>query len=476
MDILLISQITNQKGYLKMTPKCVDIWSKTLSIIRESISQQTFITWFEPIKPISFLNNQLTVQIPSQFFYEFIERHYSELIRRSLQQLLGEDAEVLYSVVMNNRDEVLRAQANELIPHTPPKSDEFYLNNKYYATQLNARYTFENFVEGPNNQFARAAALAVSKSPGKTTFNPLVIYGGVGLGKTHLIQAVGNAILKNNGTTHKIFYISSEKFTVEFIDAIKHNRAQEFSMNYRNVDVLLVDDIQFFTNKERTQEEFFHTFNTLHQNQKQIVLTSDRPPKELKGIEERLISRFQWGLVVDIQPPDLETRIAILQKKAEENDLKLPQEIIEIFATNITSNIRELEGSLIRLMAKSSLQGEDVTIDLAKAVLKDLSLGSKRNLSIEEIQRIVCDHYKIPEDMIRAKNRKKEIALARQISMYLAKTMTNHSLKTIGLHFGGRDHSTVIHAIQTIDELKKSDSSIKEDIAALQRKIELASL
>jgi len=459
-----------------MTPKCVDIWSKTLSIVKEHISQQTFVTWFEPIKAINFSNNQLTVQIPSQFFYEFIEKHYSELIERSLQQLLGENAEIIYSVVMNNKNEVLGSRQNELISQTAPLSPDIYLNDRYYATQLNARYTFENFVEGPNNQFARAAALAVSKSPGKTTFNPLVIYGGVGLGKTHLIQAVGNSILKNNGTTHKIFYISSEKFTVEFIDAIKHNRAQEFSMNYRNIDVLLVDDIQFFTNKERTQEEFFHTFNTLHQNQKQIVLTSDRPPKELKGIEERLISRFQWGLVVDIQPPDFETRMAILQKKAEENDLKLPQEIIELFATNITSNIRELEGSLIRLMAKSSLQGEDVTIDLAKAVLKDLSLGNRRNLSIEEIQRIVCDHYKIPEDMIRAKNRKKEIALARQISMYLSKTMTTHSLKTIGLHFGGRDHSTVIHAIQTIEQLKKTDKTIKEDLSALQRKIELASL
>jgi chromosomal replication initiator protein len=459
-----------------MASRYVDIWTKTLSLIRENLNHQTFITWFEPITPISLSNKQLTVQIPSQFFYEFIEKHYSELIKKSLQQTIGEDAEILYSVVMNNKNEIINNHKKFPLPQPPQKTSQTDNNEMNYSTQLNDRYTFENFVEGGNNQFARAAALAVSNSPGKTTFNPLVIYGGVGLGKTHLIQAVGNAILANNGANSRIFYVSSEKFTVEFIDSIKHNRAPEFSLNYRNVDVLLVDDIQFFTNKERTQEEFFHTFNTLHQNEKQIVLTSDRPPKELKGIEERLISRFQWGLVVDIQPPDLETRIAILEKKAEENELKLPQEIIDLFATNITSNIRELEGSLIRLMAKSSLQGEDVTLDLAKAVLKDLSLGNRRNLSIEEIQRIVCDHYKIPEDMIRAKNRKKEVALARQISMYLAKNMTTSSLKTIGLHFGGRDHSTVVHAIQTIEQLRKKDKSIKEDVIALERKIELASL
>jgi len=455
-----------------MTSNCVDIWSKALSLIKENLNEQTFITWFKPIVPVNLKNNKLTVQIPSQFFYEFLELHYSELINRSLQQTLGGDAQLLYSVVINNKHEIVNN--NNEIPQV--SSHPLTLNNNgNFESHLNDRYTLENFVEGSNNQFARAASLAVSKSPGKTTFNPLVIYGGVGLGKTHLIQAIGNAI-KKDGLALRVLYVSSEKFTIEFIDSIQNNKTKDFSNNYRKVDVLLVDDIQFFTNKERTQEEFFHTFNTLYQNGNQIVLTSDRPPKELKGIEERLISRFQWGLVADIQPPDLETRIAILQKKAEENNLKLPQEIIEIFATNITSNIRELEGSLIRLLAQSSLQGKDVTLELAKDVLKDLSLGIKRNLSIEEIQRIVCDHYKIPDDLIRAKNRKKEVALARQISMYLSKKMTSHSLKTIGLHFGGRDHSTVVHAIQTIGKLRKSDKSIKDDLTVLERKIEIASI
>jgi len=456
-----------------MASKCVDIWSRTLSLIKEHLSEQTFITWFKPIVPINLEDKKLTVQIPSQFFYEFLETHYSTLISNSLQQILGQGAEILYSVLMTNTTEIISDQ-QKMVP-LPSKPIPINGNGKF-ATRLNERYTFDNFVEGSNNQFARAASLAVSKSPGKTTFNPLVIYGGVGLGKTHLLQAVGNSILQNNGNQLNVFYVSSEKFTVEFIDAIQHNRTKEFSSSYRKADILLVDDIQFFTNKERTQEEFFHTFNTLYQNGNQIVLTSDRPPKELKGIEERLISRFQWGLVVDIQPPDLETRIAILQKKAEENELKLPQEVIEIFATNITSNIRELEGSLIRLMAKSSLEGEDVTLELAKDVLKDLALGKKRNITIEEIQRIVCSHFEIPEDLIRAKNRKKEIALARQISMYLAKNMTSHSLKTIGLHFGGRDHSTVVHAMRTIKELRKNDKTIKEALEALEHKIELASL
>ncbi|MFZ5516272.1 MAG: chromosomal replication initiator protein DnaA [Candidatus Zhuqueibacterota bacterium] len=455
-----------------MTPKYVDIWTNFLSNIKENLNDQTFITWFKPIKPINFSNNKLTVQIPSQFFYEFLETHYKELINRALQKIIGDDAELLYSIVVNNKSEVING--SEDIINIPPQKSTSNANVDF-ESQLSVRYTFGNFVEGNNNQFARAASVAVSQSPGKTTFNPLVIYGGVGLGKTHLIQAIGNHA-KSEGLVKRVLYVSSEKFTIEFIDSIQNNKTTEFSNNYRNVDVLLVDDIQFFTNKERTQEEFFHTFNTLHQKGKQIVLTSDRPPKELKGMEERLISRFQWGLVVDIQPPDLETRIAILQKKAEENNLTLPQEIIHLFATNITSNIRELEGSLIRLFAMSSLQGKDITIELAKSVLKDLSLGSKRNLSIEEIQRIVCEHYLIPEDLIRAKNRKKEVAMARQVSMYLAKKITSHSLKTIGLHFGGRDHSTVVHAIQTIDQMKRQDKSFKEDLSTLERKIEIASL
>ncbi|MBL7093099.1 chromosomal replication initiator protein DnaA [candidate division KSB1 bacterium] len=450
----------------------VDIWSDFLDNIREKLSDQSYSTWFKPIVPLNFEQNKLTVQIPSQFFYEFLETHYQEIIRSSLKQTLGDGVKLIYSVVMNDKNELLNDNNKPLQLPSKPGSVSIDTN---FESHLNDRYTFDSFVEGSNNQFARAASFAVAQAPGDTTFNPLVTYGGVGLGKTHLIQAIGNYI-KQNGKVGKVLYISSEKFTVDFIDSIKNNKTTDFSNKYRGVDVLIVDDIQFFTNKERTQEEFFHTFNTLHQKKKQIILTSDRPPKELKGIEERLISRFQWGLVVDIQPPDLETRIAILQKKAEENKLTVPKEIINLFATNITSNIRELEGSLIRLLAKSSLDSKDITLDLAKNVLKDLSLGKKKDINIEEIQRIVCDHYSIPEDLIRAKNRKKEVAQARQISMYLSKNMTNSSYKTIGLHFGGRDHSTVVHAIQTIVKAKKTNKKIKNDLKVLERKIDIESI
>jgi chromosomal replication initiator protein len=302
--------------------------------------------------------------------------------------------------------------------------------------------------------------------------------GGLGLGKTHLIQAIGN-FARDKNTATRIKYVSSEKFTIDFINSIQNNRTTEFSQLYRNVDLLLVDDIQFFMAKERTQEEFFHTFNALHQKGKQIVLSSDRPPKELKGLEERLVSRFQWGLVAEIQPPDLETRIAILQQKAEFDGIDLPLDIIEFVAINITSNIRELEGALIKLLAFSSLRGVDISLDLAKMVLKDLLITKRKDISIEEIQRVVCEYYQIPDDLLRGKTRKKEIALARQIAMYLSKEMTHYSLKSIGLHFGGRDHTTVIHAIRTIEELLKSghqNSKFSETIDALKKKIEVASL
>ena len=331
-------------------------------------------------------------------------------------------------------------------------------------------------MEGKGNQFARAASLAVAEAPGSTSFNPLVIYGGVGLGKTHLIQAIGN-FAREHGSASRIRYVSSEKFTIEFINSIQNNRAAEFSQIYRTVDLLLVDDIQFFMSKERTQEEFFHTFNTLHQKGKQIVLSSDRPPKDLKDLEERLLSRFQWGLIADIQPPDLETRIAILQQKAELDRIEISMDIIEYIATNITSNIRELEGALIKLLAFSSLRGVDITLDLAKIVLKDIVISKQKDISIEEIQRVVCRYFDIPDDLLRSKSRKKEIAHARQVAMYLSKALTHYSLKSIGLHFGGRDHTTVIHAIRTIENLlNEGNVSIRDTVENLKRKIEIASL
>jgi chromosomal replication initiator protein len=411
--------------------------------------------------------NRFIVQVPSRFHYEWLEQHYQAVIRAALVQVIGEETTLVYNILQKD-------EKHAFIPTVEVKKNiGEYMGDE---THLNSRYTFENFVEGKGNQFAKAATLAVSEKPGKTSFNPLVLYSGVGLGKTHLLQAIGN-FAKEKGTAKRIRYVSSEKFTIDFINSIQNNRTSEFSQIYRTVDLLLVDDIHFLLSKERTQEEFFHTFNTLHQKGKQIVLTSDRPPKELVGLEERLISRFQWGLVAEIQPPDLETRIAILQQKAEYDGIILPVDIIEFIATNIKSNIRELEGALIKLLAYSSLKGMDINIELAKMALNDILTTKKRDVSIEQIQRVVCEYYAIPDDLLRGKSRKQEIAWARQVAMYFCKEMTRFSLKSIGLHFGGRDHTTVIHGVRTIGEgVKRGDKKTLDQIETIRKKIEVASL
>jgi chromosomal replication initiator protein len=343
---------------------------------------------------------------------------------------------------------------------------------KPFQTHLNPRYTFENFIKGDSNQLARAAASAVSNNPGGTSFNPLVIYGGTGLGKTHLIQAIGNYAIAN-GKAKRVIYVSSEKFTVEFVDAIQSDRTNDFINFYRSMDVLIVDDIQFFAGKEKTQDSFFHTFNELHQIGKQIVLSSDRPPKELKGLDDRLLSRFQWGLTADIQPPDLETRIAILRKKSDGDGIDIPQDVVECIATNVTSNIRELEGCLISLLAKASLEGREINVELARDVVQMVVGDVRSPITIETIQRTVCDYFNIPEDLIRAKTRKQEIVNARQIAMFLAKDLTNSSLKTIGLHFGGRDHSTVIHAYQSVDDQMRIDPKYQAHVLQIKKRLQL---
>jgi len=328
---------------------------------------------------------------------------------------------------------------------------------------LNKRFTLDNFIVGPNNTFARSAAVAVAESPGKTKFNPLLIYGGVGLGKTHLLQSIGNYLMATNPNC-VITYISSEEFYLNFIDSIKNNSTQKFTAKFRSSDLLLMDDIQFFAGKESTQEEFFHIFNTLYQNGKQIVMTSDLPPASLKGLQDRLISRFQWGLSVDIQPPGLETRVAILKKKSEEDNLSLPQEILYYIAENVSSNIRELEGIVIRLLAFASITRSDINLDLIKNVLKENIKTEKSKISIDDIIEKTAVFYKVPVNNIREKNRRKEVALCRQVAMYISKTVTGHSLKTIGLNFGGRDHSTVISSIQKIEEIIKKDAESAKDI------------
>ena len=469
-----------------------DVWRACLESIRERVNTQSFKTWFEPIVPLHLRSGKLTVQVPSQFFYDWLEEHYYGVINSTITNVLGRDAKLEYAI--RTEEPPLEAEYQSLAQPTsrsekriyPPQPESFtsgggvgaksaQRSHPYtdsYQSFLNPRYTFDNFIKGDSNQLARAAASAVANNPGGTSFNPLVIYGGTGLGKTHLIQAIGNTAIAS-GKAKRVIYVSSEKFTVEFVDAIQSDRISDFSNFYRSMDILIVDDIQFFSGKEKTQDNFFHTFNELHQIGKQIVLSSDRPPKELKGLDDRLLSRFQWGLTSDIQPPDLETRIAILRKKSNDDGIELPQDVVECIAANVTSNIRELEGCLISLLAKASLEGREITVDLAREVLKVVVGDVKSPITIDAIQRVVCEYFNIPEDLLRAKTRKQEIVNARQIAMYLAKELTNSSLKTIGLHFGGRDHSTVIHAYQSVEDQMRLDSKFQANVTQIRRRLQL---
>jgi chromosomal replication initiator protein len=458
------------------------IWEQCLIIIKNQISTLSYKTWFQPIAPIRLNGKDITVQVPSQFFCDWLEEHYTTLIHDTISSVLGESSRLFYVVTSDEltsspflpsehdvSTSTIDSVRTPFAPHKPFRTE----NLQSIRINLNPRYTFENFIKGDCNQLARAAALAVANNPGGTSFNPLVFYGGTGLGKTHLMHALGNHASANS-KAKRITYVSSEKFTVDFVEAIQGDKVTEFSSFYRSMDLLIVDDIQFFAGKEKTQDNFFHTFNTLYQLGKQIVLSSDVPPKELRGLDERLISRFQCGLTADIQPPDLETRIAILQKKSEENTLELPPNVIDFIAANVTKNIRELEGCLISLFARASLENRDVDINLAKDVLHVIVNDLRAPLSIEHIQKSVCEFFDIPVDLLRAKTRKQEIVVARQTAMFLAKELTNSSLKTIGLHFGGRDHSTVIHACQAVEEFLKTDSSYKQHVDQIRRKIELS--
>jgi len=448
------------------------VWKACLINIKESVSTMTYNTWFLPIKPVELNDSTLKVQIPSQFFWEWIDEHFNSLISKSITQVMGKEAKLTYVVAEDlSPTETDENHSEKII--TRVNTTEKVKPKHTFESNLNPRYTFDNFIKGEGNQLARAAAGAISDDPGGTSFNPLFLYGGVGLGKTHLIQAIGNQIVKNF-PEKKVIYLSSDIFTVEFVESIQTNKVNEFSNFYRSMDVLIIDDIQFLIGKEKTQDLFFHIFNTLHQSRKQIILSSDKPPKDLKGLDERLISRFQWGLTADIQPPELETRIAILKRKAESYGMMVSNEILEYIAMNITSNIRELEGCLIKLLASVSLSSKEITFELAKKTVKEIATDRKTStLTIESITKVVCEHLGVAENKIRDKTRKKEIVLARQIAMFLAKELTLSSLKTIGLHFGGRDHSTVIHACNSIEDYKRKDISFRDIIDEIKNKVEL---
>lgn len=451
------------------------VWKNCLTIIKDGVNPLTFNTWFLPIRPVSFENNIIKIQLPTQFFWEWIDEHYNHILNKAIQTVLGPQGKLTYIIADDKEPESdLKISVSRKTdePKNNPSVAKPSNGNTAFNSNLNPRYRFDNFIKGEGNQLARATAGAISDNPGETSFNPFFVYGGVGLGKTHLIQAIGNKILEKF-PDKKVIYLSSDSFTVEFVEAIQSNRVNEFQNFYRNIDVLIIDDIQFLTGKEKTQDLFFHIFNTLHQSRKQIILSSDRPPKELKGMDDRLISRFKWGLAADIQPPEYEMRIAILKNKAEEFGMTISNDIIEYIAGNITSNIRELEGCLIKMLATASLNSKDISLDLARKIVREIASDRKVNLGIDDITKIVCEFLNVPENKVRDKTRKKEIVIARQLAMYFAKEYTKSSLKTIGLHFGGRDHSTVIHACNSIEVEMKDDPQLAELVNKLKTKIEL---
>ncbi|SDJ25422.1 chromosomal replication initiator protein DnaA [Natribacillus halophilus] len=451
-----------------------ELWKETLNTVKHRVSKPSYETWLKATEPLKLENETFLVAAPNEFAKDWLEDRYAEVIANTLYDITGNNYTVKFVL---SREEKEESQASRDHTETSGQNGETTQpsspGNKHEnipRNMLNGKYTFDSFVIGSGNRFAHAASLAVSEAPARA-YNPLFIYGGVGLGKTHLMHAIGHYVLEHNPTLH-VVYLSSEKFTNEFINAIRDNRGDDFRNKYRNVDVLLIDDIQFLAGKEQTQEEFFHTFNTLHEDARQIVISSDRPPKEIPTLEDRLRSRFEWGLITDITPPDLETRIAILRKKAKAEMLDIPNEVMLYIANQIDTNIRELEGALIRVVAYSSLINEDMNADLAAEALKDIIPSAQpKIISIEDIQAQVAAFYQIKLEEITAKKRTKAIAHARQVAMYLSREMTEFSLPKIGEKFGGRDHTTVIHAHEKISKLRSSDEHFQQQLDEITNKV-----
>jgi chromosomal replication initiator protein len=433
------------------------VWQHVLEHIRRNITEVEYHTWFERIRPLGIREGVLELAVPTSFALDWIKRHYAPLIQEALG-LLGAQVPRFELLVVPGAAQPVQVD----IFQAAPQADQG-------KSKLNPKYTFENFVVGPNNNLAHAAAVAVAESPGKA-YNPLFIYGGVGLGKTHLMHAVGHSVAKRFPNL-KIEYVSTETFTNELINAIREDRMAEFRERYRSVDLLLVDDIQFIAGKERTQEEFFHTFNALFEAHKQIILSSDRPPKDILTLEARLRSRFEWGLITDIQPPDLETRIAILKMNAEQRGLRIGEDVLEYIARQVTSNIRELEGALMRVVAYASLNGVELTRQVAAKALSDIFAPREVEVDPQEIVRVVAEHFGLrPEDLVGG-GRRKEVVLPRQMAMFLVRELTRASLPEIGQLFGGRDHTTVLYAIQKVQELSESDREVQAILRALKEKV-----
>lgn len=466
------------------------VWDNCLHFIKDNIQPQAFKTWFEPIKPVKLADKALSIQVPSKFFYEWLEEHYIKLLKVALTKELGENAKLVYVIKMENTfgnkqpytekipsSNKINVEPQEL--DVPVKSKNPELKNPFIIpgirnikieSQLNPNYNFDNFLEGDSNRLARSAGLAVANKPGGTSFNPLLIFGGVGLGKTHLAHAIGIEI-KAKYPEKTVLYISAEKFTQQYIDSVKKNTRNDFIHFYQLIDVLIIDDVQFLSGKSGTQDVFFHIFNHLHQNGKQVVLTSDKAPVDMQDIEQRLLSRFKWGLSAELQQPDYETRVSILKNKLYRDGVEMPDDIVEYVAKNIKSNVRELEGAIISLIAQSSFNKKEVTLDLAKQIVEKFVKSTKKEVSIDYIQKVVSDYFEMDVATLQSKTRKRHIVQARQLAMFFAKKYTKASLASIGSQIGKRDHATVLHACKTVDNLAETDKQFRKYIEDLNKKL-----
>ena len=466
------------------------VWENCLDFIKDNIQPQAYKTWFEPILAIKLDNHALSIQVPSKFFYEWLEEHYVKILKVALTKELGINAKLVYIIKMENtygnkqpftekipslnRSSIYSQEADiPLKTKNPELKNPFVIpgiRNVKIESQLNPIYTFDNFLEGDSNRLARNASIAVANKPGGTSFNPLLIFGGVGLGKTHLAHAIGVDI-KDKYPEKTVLYISAEKFTQQYIESVKKNNRNDFIHFYQIIDILIIDDVQFLSGKSGTQDVFFHIFNHLHQNGKQVILTSDKAPVDMQDIEQRLLSRFKWGLSAELQKPDFETRVSIVKNKLYRDGVEMPEDIIEYLAKHITTNVRELEGAIISLIAQSSFNKKEITLSLAKDIVEKFVKNTKREVSIDYIQKVVSDYFQMDIDTLQSKTRKRHIVQARQLAMFFAKKFTKASLASIGSQIGKRDHATVLHACKTVDNLSTTDKQFRKYVEDLTKKL-----
>ena len=466
------------------------VWENCLEFIKDNIQPQAYKTWFEPITAVKLDNHALSIEVPSKFFYEWLEEHYVKILKVALTKELGNNAKLVYIIKMentygnkqpftekipsSNRAAIYSQQVDIPLKNKNPELKNPFvipgIRNVKIESQLNPIYTFDNFLEGDSNRLARNASIAVANKPGGTSFNPLLIFGGVGLGKTHLAHAIGVDI-KDKYPEKTVLYISAEKFTQQYIESVKKNNRNDFIHFYQIIDILIIDDVQFLSGKSGTQDVFFHIFNHLHQNGKQVILTSDKAPVDMQDIEQRLLSRFKWGLSAELQNPDFETRVSIVKNKLYRDGVDMPEEIIEYLAKHITTNVRELEGAIISLIAQSSFNKKEITLSLAKDIVEKFVKNTKREVSIDYIQKVVSDYFQMDVDTLQSKTRKRHIVQARQLAMFFAKKFTKASLASIGSQIGKRDHATVLHACKTVDNLSTTDKQFRKYVEDLTKKL-----